>query len=124
MRKKIKNKSELCRIKRHYGIRKNMFGTKDKPRLIVHRSSKNIYAQLIDDVSGTTLLSISTGDKAFKKDQTWGGNVEAAKKLGSYLFNEAKKKGVDRVVFDRGGYLYHGRVKALAEAARESGLKF
>ncbi|MBU3911404.1 MAG: 50S ribosomal protein L18 [Candidatus Omnitrophica bacterium] len=124
MRKKIKNQSESGRINRHYRIRKNMSGVKDKPRLVVHRSNKNIYVQLIDDLSGATLLSVSTGEKKFKKDCAWGGNVEAAKKLGSYLSSEAKKKGIERVVFDRGGYLYHGRVKALADAAREAGLKF
>ncbi|MFH1854288.1 MAG: 50S ribosomal protein L18 [Candidatus Omnitrophota bacterium] len=124
MRKKIRNQSEYSRIKRHYRIRKNVFGTKEKPRLSIHRSNKNIYAQLIDDLSNTTLLSLSTNDKDFKKDNAWGGNVGAAKKLGLYVSGEAKKKGIEQVVFDRGGYLYHGRVKAFADAAREAGLKF
>jgi large subunit ribosomal protein L18 len=124
MRKKIKNKSELGRIKRHYRIRKDVSGTKEKPRLAVHRSNKNIYVQLIDDTLGATVLSVSTSDKSFKKEINWGGNVGAAKKLGAYLCDEAKKKGITQIVFDRGGYLYHGRVKALADGAREAGLKF
>jgi large subunit ribosomal protein L18 len=124
MKKKIKNKAELGRIKRHYRIRKDVSGTKEKPRLVVHRSNKNIYVQLIDDSLGATVLSVSTSDKAFKKDSNWGGNVDAAKKLGAYLCGEAKKKGIAQIVFDRGGYLYHGRVKALADGAREAGLKF
>lgn len=124
MKKKIKNKSELGRIKRHYRIRKNISGTKEKPRLAIHRSNKNLYAQLIDDTLSATMLSVSTNDKAFKKDRNWGGNVDTAKKLGAYLSSEAKKKGIEQVVFDRGGYLYHGRVKALADGAREAGLKF
>ena len=124
MRRKFKNKAELGRIKRHYRIRKNVSGTKDKPRLSVHRSHKNLYVQLIDDLSNEVLLSISTNDKSFKKECAWGGNAEAAKKLGAYVSKEAKKKGIDHVVFDRGGYLYHGRIKAMKEAAREAGLKF
>lgn len=124
MKKKLKNKSELGRIKRHYRIRKSVSGTKEKPRLNIHRSNKNIYAQLIDDLSCSTLLSVSTNDKGFKKDCSWGGNIGAAKKLGAYLCVEAKKKGVEQVVFDRGGYLYHGRVKAFADGAKEAGLKF
>ncbi|HDP16323.1 MAG TPA: 50S ribosomal protein L18 [Candidatus Omnitrophica bacterium] len=124
MKKKIKNKAELGRIKKHYRIRKDVSGTKEKPRLAVHRSNKNIYVQLIDDSLGATVLSVSTSDKAFKKDSNWGGNVDAAKKLGAYLCGEAKKKGIAQIVFDRGGYLYHGRVKALADGAREAGLKF
>lgn len=124
MRKKFKNKAELGRIKRHYRIRKNVSGTKDKPRLSVHRSHKNLYVQFIDDMSNEILLSVSTNDKSFKKECAWGGNTEAAKKLGVYISKEAKKKGIERVVFDRGGYLYHGRIKAMTEAAREAGLKF
>lgn len=124
MKKKFKNKAELRRIKRHYRIRKNASGTQEKPRLVVHRSHKNLYVQFVDDVSGKTLLSLSTNDKVFKKECTWGGNVEAAKKLGSYISNEAKKKGIEQVVFDRGGYLYHGRIKMMTDSAREAGLKF
>ncbi len=124
MRKKFKNKAELRRIKRHYRIRKNAFGTKDKPRLSVHRSHKNIYVQFVDDLSNEMLLSLSTNDKVFKKDCAQGGNIAAAKKLGAYISNEANKKGIKEVVFDRGGYLYHGRIKVLADSAREAGLKF
>ncbi len=124
MRKKLKNKSELGRIKRHRRIRKDVFGTKEKPRLNVHRSHKNLYVQFIDDLSGTTILSLSTNDKEFKKEYPRRGNIEVAKKLGAYISKEAKKKGIEKVVFDRGGYLYHGRIKSLADSARKAGLKF
>ena len=124
MKKKIRNKSEQSRITRHYRIRKNLSGTKDKPRMVVHRSHKNLYVQMVDDIDNRTLLSISTNDEGFKKDYKWGGNIDAAKKLGAYVTSEAKKKNIEEVVFDRGGYLYHGRIKALADAARETGLKF
>lgn len=124
MRKKAKNKSEFGRITRHYRIRKSVSGTKDKPRLSVHRSHKNLYVQIIDDTSSSTLISFSTNDKEFKKDVKAGGNIEAAKRFGTYVSNGAKKKGIEKIVFDRGGYLYHGRIKALADAAREAGLKF
>ncbi|MFC1621087.1 50S ribosomal protein L18 [Candidatus Omnitrophota bacterium] len=123
MRKKFKNKTELGRIKRHYRIRTKLSGTEDKPRMCVHRSHKNLLVQFIDDLEGKTLFHASTEDKEFKKDCKWGGNIDAAKKLGAYVSKEAKKKGIERVVFDRGGYLYHGRIKALADAAREGGLK-
>jgi len=124
MRKKIRNKSEAGRIKRHYRIRKNASGTKERPRLSVHRSNKNICVQFVDDLLSATVLSLSTNDKAFKKDCAKGGNIEAAKKFGVYVAGEAKKKNIERVVFDRGGYLYHGRIKTLADSAREAGLKF
>lgn len=124
MRKKVLNKAEAARIKRHYRIRKTLFGTKDRPRLSVHRSNKNLYIQFIDDESCSTIISFSTNNKDFKKEVTSGGNMEAAKKFGAFVSNEAKKKGIESVVFDRGGYLYHGRIKALAESAREAGLKF
>ena len=125
MKRKIKSPSELGRIKRHYRIRKRLSGTKDVPRLIVHRSHNNIYAQFIDDAVNCTILSLSTNDSAFKKEfSPKGGNVDAAKKLGAYIAREAVKKGIQKIIFDRGGYLYHGRIKALADAAREAGLKF
>jgi large subunit ribosomal protein L18 len=124
MKRNIKSRSEQGRIKRHYRIRKLICGTREKPRLSIHRSHKNLYAQLIDDVSNTTLLSLSTNDKEFKKNCKAGGNIEAAKKLGTCVAEEAKKKGIEKVVFDRGGYLYHGRIKAMADGAREEGLKF
>jgi len=125
MKKKIKIYSERCRIRRHYRIRKRVSGTNDVPRMCVHRSHKNLYVQFIDDIEGRTLLSLSTMDKTFKKDaKTQAGNVESAKRFGAYVGEEAKKKGIEKVVFDRGGYLYHGRIKAMADAAREAGLKF
>ena len=93
MKKKIRNKSEQSRITRHYRIRKNLSGTKDKPRMVVHRSHKNLYVQLVNDMDNRTLLSSSTNDKDFKKDCKWGGNLDAAKKLGAYVSQEVKKKG-------------------------------
>ena len=122
--KKIDSKSELGRIKRHLRIRKHILGTSKRPRLSVHRSHKNLYVQLIDDISNRTLLSYSTNEKEFKERYSRGGNIEAAKRLGSYISKEAAKKDITEVVFDRGGYLYHGRIKALADSAREGGLRF
>lgn len=124
MKRKIRSKSELGRIKRHYRIREKVSGTKDAPRLSIHRSHKNLYAQFIDDIDHKTLLSLSTHDSAFKKECPKGGNIQAAKKIGAYIAEKAKEKGIEKVVFDRGGYLYHGRIKALADAAREGGLRF
>lgn len=115
-----KNKS---RLKRHLRVRKKIEGTQARPRLNVYRSSKHIYAQLIDDVQGVTLAAASTQDTDLK-DLKNGGNVEAARKVGELIANRAKAKGVEAVVFDRGGYLYHGRIQALADAAREAGLQF
>lgn len=116
-----KEDTNLSRIKRHERIRKQMSGVADKPRLDVFRSSKHIYVQIIDDVSGTTLISASSLDKDFEGS---GGNIEAAKKVGLSIAKKALDKGIKAVVFDRGGHLYHGRVKALAEGAREGGLEF
>ena len=125
MKRKIKSQSESGRITRHYRIRKKMSGTNQMPRLIVHKSHNNIYVQLIDDMMHHTLLSLSTNDNSFKKEfGARGGNIEAAKKMGAYIAREASKKNIERIVFDRGGYLYHGKIKALANAAREAGLKF
>ncbi|MEA5151508.1 MAG: 50S ribosomal protein L18 [Oscillospiraceae bacterium] len=109
------------RIKRHSRVRGKISGTAERPRLCVFRSENNIYAQIIDDVAGGTLVSASTVEKAFEGK---GGNSEAAKKVGAVLAERALQKGIEDVVFDRGGYIYHGRVKALAEGAREGGLKF
>jgi large subunit ribosomal protein L18 len=117
-------KREASRLKRHQRIRKNLMGTKEKPRLSVHRSLNNLFIQLIDDVEGKTLCAISTLDKRFKAKSKTGGNVKSAEALGEVLAKEAKDKGVKKVVFDRGGYLYHGRIKALADAARKAGLEF
>ena len=109
------------RIKRHNRVRGKISGTAERPRLSVFRSENNIYAQLIDDVAGVTLAAASTVEKGFEGK---GGNIEAAKKVGAAIAQRALKKGIEDVVFDRGGYIYHGRVKALAEVAREGGLKF
>ncbi len=107
----------------HDRIRKKMQGTAELPRLNVYRSLNHIYVQVIDDLHGTTLVSASTAEGK-KESRTTGGNVASAKAVGKKIAERAKAKGVTKVVFDRGGYLYHGRVKAVAEAAREAGLKF
>jgi len=109
------------RLKRHVRVRGKISGTPECPRLNVFRSNANIYAQIIDDVNGVTLVSASTLEKDFEGAT---GNAEAAKKVGAVLAERAKAKGIEQVVFDRGGYIYHGRVAALAEGAREAGLKF
>ncbi len=114
------DKKEL-RIKRRKRVRAKISGTAERPRLSVFRSAKNIYAQLIDDVNGVTLAAASTKDKGF---EGFGGNVEAAKKVGLAVAEKAKAKGIETVVFDRGGFVYHGRVAAVADGAREGGLKF
>ncbi len=113
--------SNAQRLKRHKRVRALISGTQEKPRLCVFRSAGNIYAQLIDDAAGVTLASASSLDKDF---EGFGGNKEAAKKVGLSIAGKAKEKGIEAVVFDRGGYLYHGRVKELADGAREGGLKF
>lgn len=115
---------EKARKKRHFRVRKKVTGTPDKPRLNVYRSVKHIYVQLIDDYSGKTLAAASTLDKELKGKISTGGNIEAAKTVGKLVAKRAADKGVKKTVFDRGGYLYHGRVKALADAAREGGLEF
>jgi large subunit ribosomal protein L18 len=107
----------------HDRIRKKMQGTAERPRLNVYRSLNHIYVQVIDDLHGTTLVSASTAEGK-KEDRRTGGNVASAKAVGKIIAERAKAKGVTKVVFDRGGYLYHGRVKAVAEAAREAGLQF
>ncbi len=113
-----KNKS---RVRRHKRVRSKISGTAQCPRLNVFRSSMHIYAQIIDDVSGKTLAAASSTEKDFGM---YGGNVEAAKKVGQMIAQKAKACGITDVVFDRGGYVYHGRVAALAEGAREGGLNF
>ena len=113
--------SNKARLKRHRRVRTKISGTPEVPRLCVFRSAKHIYAQVIDDVNGVTLASASSMVKGFDAN---GGNVEGAKKVGELVAKAALEKGIEAVVFDRGGYLYHGRVQALAEAARENGLKF
>ena len=109
------------RLKRHKRVRAKISGTPEMPRLNVFRSEANIYAQVIDDVNGVTLASASSLDKAI---EGYGGNVAAATAVGKLVAERAKAKGIDTVVFDRGGYLYHGRVAELAEGAREGGLEF
>ena len=109
------------RLKRHVRVRGKISGTPECPRLNVFRSNANIYAQIIDDVNGVTLVSANTLEKGFEGAT---GNAEAAKKVGTVLAERAKAKGIEEVVFDRSGYLYHGRVAALADGAREGGLKF
>ena len=109
------------RIKRHNRVRGKISGTAERPRLSVFRSENHIYAQIIDDVAGNTLVSASTVEKSF---EGIGSNIEAAKKIGAIVAERALQKGIEEVVFDRGGYIYHGRVQALAEGAREGGLKF
>ena len=111
-----------ARKARHARIRNKISGTSELPRLCVFRSAKNISVQIIDDTKGTTLVSASSLDKDLKIKN--GGNVEAGKLVGAAIAKKAKKAKITKVVFDRGGYLYHGRVKALAEAARENGLEF
>ncbi len=120
---KTKNRKEHSQ-KRHRRIRVKLSGTTEAPRLAVYRSTKHIYAQLIDDVKGVTICSASSIDKDLKSDLAHGGNVESAKAVGEAIAKKAIKKGISDVVFDRGGFLYHGRVAALADAAREAGLNF
>jgi len=113
--------SNKARLKRHKRVRAKISGTPECPRLNVFRSSKHIYAQIIDDVNGVTLASASSLSKEFDGN---GGNAEGARKVGAMIAKNAAEKGITNVVFDRGGYLYHGRVKELAEGARENGLNF
>ena len=110
--------------KRHQSIRTKLSGTTEFPRLAVYRSTKHIYAQLIDDEKHVTIASASSNDKDLKEKLSHGGNIEAAKVVGEAIAQKAKKAGIECVVFDRGGFLYHGRVAALADAAREAGLMF
>ena len=110
-----------ARVKRHYRVRNKISGTTERPRLNVFRSAKHIYAQIIDDVNGVTLAAASTTEKSF---ENYGGNKEAAREVGKIVAQRAIEKGITAVVFDRSGYLYHGRVKELAEGAREGGLQF
>lgn len=116
-----KEDRQKARVKRHLRVRNKISGTAERPRLAVFRSEKNIYAQVIDDIAGVTLVSASTLDKEF---EGVGSNKEAAKAIGTMIAKRALEKEIAEVVFDRGGYVYHGRVKELADAAREAGLKF
>ena len=121
MAKKRRNDKRLIR---HARVRQNLNGTPEKPRLCVYRSIKNISVQVIDDVSGHTLAAASTLDNEIKQQAAYGGNKAAAKLVGAAIAKKALEKGIEEVAFDRGGFLYHGRVKELADGAREAGLKF
>lgn len=120
---KTKN-SEVRRQARHERVRKIVAGTPDRPRLCVHRSLKNLSAQIVDDSSRKVLIGLSTQNKELRKKLKSGGNISAASVLGEALAAQAKGKGISKVAFDRGGYLYHGRVKAFADAVRKGGLEF
>lgn len=119
-----KGDKNKARLKRHLRVRKKIQGTTERPRLNIFRSSKHMYAQIIDDVKGITLAAASTQDKELRAELSNGGSIDAAVKVGTLIANRAKSKGLTKVVFDRSGYLYHGRVQALADAAREAGLEF
>ncbi len=119
-----KSDKNKARLKRHLRVRKKIQGTAERPRLNIFRSSKHMYAQLIDDVKGVTLAAASTQDKELREGISNGGNTEAARQVGALIAARAKAQSIQQGVFDRGGYLYHGRVKALADAAREAGLEF
>lgn len=115
---------EAGRIRRHLRLRKRVIGTRERPRLVMHRSHLHLYAQVVDDVSGRTLLTLGTTAPAFQARSKKGGNVAAAAILGELVAQAAKTHGITQVAFDRGGYLYHGRVQAFAESARKHGLDF
>jgi|SRR5262245_30417085 large subunit ribosomal protein L18 len=119
-----KNSKNATRRFSHDRIRKKVMGTSERPRLNVYRSVNNIYVQLIDDLKGVTLVSATTATGKKGGPKKVGGNVASAKEVGKAIAERAKAKGISKVVFDRGGYIYHGRVKALADAAREAGLQF
>jgi len=114
---------EFKRVKRHARIRVKVSGNESMPRIAIHRSLKNLYAQIIDDTQSKTLLSVSTQDKEVKQKFPYAGNVKAAIFLGELFAKKAKEKGISKVVFDRGGYLFHGRIKAFAEGLRKGGLQ-
>lgn len=114
----------VARARKHVRVRRKVKGTSERPRLNVYRSLSNIYAQVIDDTTGKTLVSASSLDDSIKGKHGFCGNKEVAKKVGKLVAQKAVKDGINKVVFDRGGYLYHGRVKELAEGAREAGLEF
>ncbi|MBP2651543.1 MAG: rplR [Firmicutes bacterium] len=119
-----KGNKNAARQKRHYRLRNKVAGTTQRPRLNVFRSLTHMYAQIIDDSTGNTIVAASTLDKDVREAVEYGGNIGAAKAVGAAVAKKAIEKGIKQVVFDRGGYIYHGRVAALAEAAREAGLEF
>jgi len=118
------NKKELLRLKRHRTIRLRMQGTPQKPRLIVHRSLKNLSAQIINDAENRVMFALSTMNKEVKAKLPTAGNIKAAEFFGQLFAQRAKEKGISKVIFDRAGYLYHGRIKAFADALRKGGLEF
>lgn len=120
----MKNKKELLRLGRKSRIRKHITGTAERPRVVVHRGLKNFYAQVIDDIGNRTIYSLSTMDKDVRQEFSYAGNIKAAQFLGEVFARKLKEKGITRLVFDRAGYLYHGRVKAFAEGLRKGGLEF
>lgn len=120
----MKNKKETARLKRHKRFRLRAFGTGERPRLIVHRSLKNISAQIIDDTKNKALFSLSSMNKEIKQKFNDSGNIKAAEYFGEVLSARLKEKGIARIVFDRAGYLYHGRIRAFAGALRKGGLEF
>lgn len=120
----IRSSKEAGRVRRHLRIRKRIIGTATRPRLVVHRSHLHLYAQLVDDVAGRTVITLGTTAPVFRARSKKGGNVEAAALLGALVATAAKAKGITQVAFDRGGYLYHGRIQAFAEVARKEGLLF
>jgi large subunit ribosomal protein L18 len=120
----MKNKKEIARAKRHKRLRKKVIGSEVRPRLSVHRSLANLCIQFIDDINGKTLCSTSTLDPKVREKIKYGGNIKAAQVIGESAAALAKAKGISKIVFDRGGYKYHGRIKALAESLRKGGLVF
>ena len=117
-------KKRFAKLRRHLRIRKKVYGTTEKPRLSVYRSLNNLFVQLVDDVNQKTLFAFSTQDKEFKKICKNSGNVEAAQKLGEHYGALMTAKGFKKIAFDRGGYLYHGRIKSLADSLRKTGVQF
>lgn len=120
----MKNKKEISRLKRHTRLRLKMNSSADRPRLVVRRSLNNLSAQIVDDTNNTTMFSISSMDKEVKEKFPSGGNIKAAVGLGEICVKKLKEKGINKIIFDRAGYLYHGRVKAFAESLRKGGLEF
>lgn len=120
----MKDRKESLRLKRHRRIRLGMFGTSHRPRLVVYRSLRNLYAQIIDDTKNATLFSLSTLNKEIKQKIAHAGNIKAAELFGEIFVKKVKEKGISKIAFDRAGYLYHGRIKAFAGALRKGGLEF
>ncbi len=118
------NKKELSRAKRHRRIRMKMKGTQEKPRLVIRRSLNNLFAQVIDDTRNQVIFSLSTANKEFKQKIGNSGNIKAAVLFGEFFSKIAKEKGITKIIFDRAGYLYHGRVKEFAESLRKGGMEF